>query len=420
MNKYPTYKSTNIEWIGDIPEHWEVKKLNYCFRNIGSGTTPTSTKSEYYDNEGHNWLQTGDLTDNEILETSKKITDLALKDFSTLKFYPKDSIVIAMYGATIGKSGILKIETTTNQACCVMSEPKDLDSKYVFYWFNSIKNHVISLSYGGGQPNINQEQIRSLKIQLPSIEEQTTIATYLDHKTAQIDNIIANKQKLIALYEEEKQTIINQAVTRGIKKDVALKPSGVEWLGDIPEHWEVKRLKYIVKLITEKANGIITKIGLENIESKTGKYIETNSDFEGEGISYLVGDILYGKLRPYLAKVWLSEFDGAAVGDFFVLRMREGCLNEYIKFRLLSTSFTEMSNGSTFGAKMPRVSWEFMSDLYFALPEYSEQKTIFSHIEMECTRLGTLIDKFKAQIELFQEYRNTLISDVVTGKVKVI
>jgi type I restriction enzyme S subunit len=133
MKKYETYKDSGIEWIGEIPSHWEVKKMNYCFGQIGSGTTPTSGNTEYYKNGEFNWLQTGDLNDNEIFETSKKITKKAINDYSTLRFYPVDSLVIAMYGATIGKTGLLKIESTTNQACCVLSNPLCLNHRYAFF-----------------------------------------------------------------------------------------------------------------------------------------------------------------------------------------------------------------------------------------------------------------------------------------------
>jgi type I restriction enzyme S subunit len=266
MEKYDTYKDSGIEWIGAIPAHWEVKKLSYCFEKIGSGTTPKSTNQDYYFNGDFNWLQTGDLTDNLIFRTSKKITQKALNDYSTLNFYPLESIVIAMYGATIGKMGLLKIETTTNQACCVLAKPNNVFSEFVFYWFRSIKKHIISLSYGGGQPNINQEQIRNLRIQLPLLEEQTKIANYLDKKTAEIDDLIAQKKKLLKLYKKEKEVIINQAVTKGINPNVKLKNSGIEWLGDIPEHWASSKLKYNTEKISD---------GIHS----TPKYTD-NSDFK--------------------------------------------------------------------------------------------------------------------------------------------
>src|SRR5690606_11031092 len=120
--------------------------------------------------------------------------------------------------------------------------------------------------------------------------------------------------------EEEKTALINQAVTKGIDPNVKMKDSGVNWLGEIPEHWEVKRFKYFFNLINIKTDEKLKKIGLENIESKSGNYIETDSDFAGQGIRFYPNDILFGKLRPYLAKVWLAEFEGHAVGDFYVFR----------------------------------------------------------------------------------------------------
>ena len=304
----------------------------------------------------------------------------------------------------------------------IIARPKyDYNYRFIAYFFDSleyrtqIQREVVGIKVF----SITQTILKNTNLILPTVQEQTTIASFLDRKTAEIDHIIANKQKLIALYEEEKQAIINQAVTKGLDPNVKMKDSGVEWLGEIPEGWVVKKLKYFVNLITEKANGDNSKIGLENIESKTGKYIETNTNFEGEGIAFIKNDILYGKLRPYLAKVWVAEFEGAAVGDFFVIRMKEDLYSEFMKYRLLSSSFTDVSNGSTFGAKMPRVSWDFMSDLFFATPSINEQQSIVAHIERECSRLDAIISKFNKQIDLLQEYRTTLISEVVTGKIKV-
>ena len=248
MKKYDSYKDSGIEWIGEIPSHWEVKKLNWCFDLIGSGTTPKADNQLYYLDGDTNWLLTGDLNDGEIYDTSKKITQKAIEDHSTLKLYSTESIVMAMYGATIGKLGVLKIETTVNQACCVLSKPSHLNHKFAFYVLLAARSEIINMSYGGGQPNISQELIKSFRVQTPSINEQTVIANYLDLKTSEIDQIIADKKRLLELYEEEKTAIINHAVTKGINPDSPMKDSGIEWLGEIPEHWEVKRLKYIASL----------------------------------------------------------------------------------------------------------------------------------------------------------------------------
>ena len=138
------------------------------------------------------------------------------------------------------------------------------------------------------------------------------------------------------------------------------KDSGVEWIGEIPARWEVKRFKYLFDLITEKVEGNLPKIGLENIESESGKLIDTGTEFDGDGIHFIPGDILYGKLRPYLAKVYLSNFQGKAVGDFFVFRSKGEIVDSFASKLMLSKRFIQITNGSTFGSKMPRVSWDFI------------------------------------------------------------
>lgn len=210
-------KPTGNDWLGDIPEHWVVKKLSYCFKKIGSGTTPTSGKPEYYNDGEFNWLQTGDLTDGDIIETSKKITQQALNDFSSLPFYDEDSIVIAMYGATIGKLGLLRIKTCTNQACCVLSNSKNALSKYIFYWLLINRKHIISLAYGGGQPNINQELIKNLKVQLPPVQEQGEIIRHIEKECSRLDTLIDKFKTQIDLFQEYRSTLISEVVTGKVK-----------------------------------------------------------------------------------------------------------------------------------------------------------------------------------------------------------
>ena len=216
LNPDVPLKDSGVEWIGQVPEHWEVKKITHIFPNIGSGTTPNSSDPNFY--EGNiNWLQTGDLTDGYIYKTSKTITHKALKTYSTLKIYPKNSLVIAMYGATIGKVGLLQIETTTNQACCVLSAALNIEMKFIFYLFQGIKESLVAMSYGGGQPNISQEKIKSLKLPFPNMSEQQRIADYLDTQTAKINQAIALKTAHIEKLKEYKSVLINDVVTGKVR-----------------------------------------------------------------------------------------------------------------------------------------------------------------------------------------------------------
>ena len=212
LNPNAPLKDSGIDWIGQIPEHWEVRKISRIFSKIGSGTTPKSGNEDYYAENGENWLQTGDLNDSYINDTSKKITIKALDDHS-LRFYPEGSIVMAMYGATIGKLGLLNIKTTTNQACCVMAGNKVYHSKYGFNTLLAARTHILTLAYGGGQPNISQDTIKTIQLPVPTIDEQQQIADYLDKKTAEIDSAIDKFKVQIDKLKEYRQALITEVVT---------------------------------------------------------------------------------------------------------------------------------------------------------------------------------------------------------------
>ena len=190
--------------------------------------------------------------------------------------------------------------------------------------------------------------------------------------------------------------------------------SGVEWLGEVPEDWDLKKLKHSCQLMTLKTESRQNPVALENIESWTGRFVETESEFEGEGIAFIKKDILFGKLRPYLAKVLKAEKDGEAVGDFFVLRPSQEVVSDYMAFLLRSEDYIKIIDGSTFGSKMPRASWDFMGSLPIPVPPLSEQQSIASFLDRETGRIDALIGKKQRLVELVKEKRTALISRAVT------
>ena len=190
-----------------------MRKVSRSFSLIGSGTTPKSDEISYYENGDINWIITGDLNDGLLLESSRKVTSKALEDYSTLKIYPRGTLLIAMYGATIGKVSIIEIEGCTNQACCALYGGDLILNKFAYYWFIANKPNVISLGYGGGQPNISQDLIRNLKISTPPVSEQHTILDYLDSQTTKIDKSISDAEKQIDFLKEYRTALISEAVT---------------------------------------------------------------------------------------------------------------------------------------------------------------------------------------------------------------
>jgi type I restriction enzyme S subunit len=192
------------------------------------------------------------------------------------------------------------------------------------------------------------------------------------------------------------------------------KDSGVEWLGQVPEHWEVKRLKYSLRLLTEKTDRRENPVALENIEGWTGRFIPSETEFQGEGIAFEAGDILFGKLRPYLAKAYRAEFSGEAVGDFHVMRPLRGIDSCFAQYQILNREFIAIVDGSTFGSKMPRASWEFVGDMKLTTPPLPEQTTVASFLDRETAKIDSLVAEQQRLIELLKEKRQAVISHAVT------
>ena len=429
MKKYDEYKDSGVAWIGDVPKHWEVIKTSLAFQGIGSGTTPSTSKKEYYDDNdnGKYWLQTGDLEDGIVNDTSKKVSNIAIKECN-LTFYPIDSIIIAMYGATIGKVGILGIESATNQACCVIPVTKKQIAKYFFYEFLACKPALLIAAIGGGQPNISQDTIKKLKIVIPPINEQTAIATYLDTHCAKIDNLISIQQKRIALLQELKQSVITHAVTKGLNPNVEMKQSGVEWIGDVPKHWEVMPLKftgtfgngltYSPKDVVD--NGILV-LRSSNIQNSSLSF-EDNVYVSKVSRDLLVnkGDIIICSRNGSAALVGKSAFvdkELNATFGAFMMRYIPNIEKKY-GFYLFQTAIGQYK-GYFSTTTINQLTKTTIDEIKVPLAMAEEQAAIASYLDHKCATIDTSISNAQHQIDLLQEYKQSLITEVVTGKRKV-
>ncbi|MGZ7443483.1 restriction endonuclease subunit S [Paenibacillus sp. TH7-28] len=214
LNPNVKMKLSGIDWVGDIPEHWEKDKITRLFNIIGSGTTPKSGDSSYYNGEV-NWINSGDLNDSLLNDTKKKLTIKALIDYSTLKIYPKDTIAIAMYGASIGKLSLTKVEACCNQACCCLCNinNKKVSIEYAFFILFTCRNSLIEQSKGGGQPNISQDIIRKTWFPLPPMKEQESIIQFVKDKVQKIDKSIDSIQTEVQLINEYRTRLISDVVT---------------------------------------------------------------------------------------------------------------------------------------------------------------------------------------------------------------
>lgn len=422
MKQYDSYKDSGVEWIGEVPSHWEVMKTSLAFHGIGSGTTPSTSKKEFYDdNDGYYWLQTGDLNDGLINDTSKKITKLAISQCN-LKFYPIDSIVIAMYGATIGKVGILGIKTATNQACCVLPANKNMNFKFAFYEFLACKPALLVSAIGGGQPNISQDVIRKQKIAIPPLLEQNIIATYLDKKCSEIDNVISAQQKRIALLQELKQSVITHAVTKGLNPNVEMDATEEDWINRLPASWGKAKLKYYIHLVNGRAysqpellsEGKYKVLRVGNFFTNDTWYY---SNMELEEDKYCNnGDLLYAWSASFGPYIWNQD---KTIYHYHIWKVcYKECMDKMYVYYLLK-AITNFKLGDIHGSTMVHITMECMNNSVIPIPSFDEQKDIATFLDKKCASIDNALTKAQHQVELLQKYKQSLITEVVTGKRKV-
>ncbi len=432
IKPYEKYKDSDISWLGEIPEHWEVESLKNILIERNEKNNPIKTK--------------------EILSLSidKGVTLYAEKttnldrfkdDYTQYKLAYKDDLIFNSMNMIVGAVGVSKyfgcvspIYYTFNSNLSNSPTTKFYEylfrNKIVQSFLFSLGRGLMAIDRGDGKYNtvrlkVSRNDLRSLKLPLPNPDEQNSIVNFLNYKTAKIDRFIFKKKQLIKLLNEQKAGIINHAVTQGLNPEAKMKPSGIEWLGDIPEQWEVRKLKYSVRLNKhtsfEQTESIQNKIALENIESKTGRILPlTENPFEGAGTIFKKGDVLFGKLRPYLAKVVTPNFEGSCVNELLVLSPdQDEWFSEFLKYRMLAGDFIGIVDNSTYGAKMPRASWSFIGTLKISKPNKKEQKQIVEYIESENKTIDKIISTIEKEIELVVEYKTALIAEIVTGKLDV-
>ena len=206
-------KDSGVEWLGEVPEHWVCKKLMYWMDGYGSGTTP-SKDDDYCMEGGLPWVTTGELREVLICETDKRVTDGALSEYSALKAHPVGSLVIAMYGATVGRLGLLGVPAALNQACFAIHPCKTISVRMLRWWFEGFRAELIELATGAGQPNISGDKIRNLFIAAPlSLAEQEQIADQIESRTLRIDGLVSKTERSIELLKERRSAMITAAVT---------------------------------------------------------------------------------------------------------------------------------------------------------------------------------------------------------------
>ena len=417
LEPYPDYKPSGVEWLGGVPAHWEMRRLKMAAENVVRQTRGRESGEIYIALE-HVESWTGKI---------RKADPDAGFDSQVKQFRAGD----VLFGKL--RPYLAKVTRPAESGACVgeflVLRPRadNLLPGYLAQLLRSkpIIDAVDASTFGAKMPRADWQFIGNLVLPLPPPAEQAAIARYLDRVNERIHRCIDAKERLIGLLEEKHRAVIHHAVTRGLDPDVRLKPSGVAWLGDVPAHWEMRRLKVntanVVSPTGERKQEEIY-IALEHVESWTGKIrnSDLDMDFDSQVKQFRAGDVLFGKLRPYLAKVTRPDRSGVCVGEFLVLRPRaDNLLPGYLEQLLRSKPIIDLIDASTFGAKMPRADWQFIGNLVMPLPPLAEQAAIAAHLDKVVAVIDAAVACARRQIELLREYRICLAANVVTGKLDV-
>lgn len=410
--RYEKYKDSGVEWIGQVPEDWEVNKLkNLC--SIGTGDKDTIDKE---DNGLYPFF----------------VRSPIVEKISTYS-YDGEAVLTAGDGVGVGKVfHYINGKFDYHQRVYKMSGFKKISAKYFFYYIK--ENFIRETEVNNAKSTVDSIRLPMIKqfpVCIPSIYEQTQIANFLDQKTSEIDALIADKEKLIKLLEEKRQAVITEAVTKGLNPNVKMKDSGVEWIGEVPQQWEVKKLKYIGEAIiglTYSPNDITDETGtlvlrssnVQNNQIVFNDNVHVNVEIR-EKLRTKEGDIiicsrngsreLIGK-NAYIGK----ENEGITFGAFMTVFRSK--YNKYIKYVFNSTLFKNQS-GSFLTSTVNQLTINNLYSFLIPMPPIEEQALISDFLEQETSEVDGLVIDIKSQVQKLKQYLQSLISEAVTGKIDV-
>jgi len=437
--RYPEYKDSGVEWLGEVPAHWKVRRLRFAAALNPSKSEvrgmPGDTEVSFLPMEAVG--ENGSLD----LEQTRALGDV----LNGYTYFKEGDVTLAKITPCFenGKGAIMRglcngVGLGTTELTVVRPRHDMVSSEYLFRVISSEPFRALgeAAMYGaGGQKRVPDEFVRNFSIAWPPGQEQGTIAAFLDHETAKIDALVDEQKRLIELLKEKRQAVISHAVTKGLDPTVPMKDSGVEWLGEVPAHWDVSALKHFwtvtdCKHITAEFvdDGVplasirevqARYVNLENAKSTTEKYYR---QLIGEGRKPEVGDLIFSRNATVgeIAEVapWHPPF---AMGqDVCLLKKGDKSLSSSFLYHLVhSDTVQKQLEVMMVGATFKRVNVEQIRNLVVAMPPAEEQYAISAAIEADAAQIDALIDEAAAAVRLLHERRSSLISAAVTGKIDV-
>ena len=439
---YTKYKDSNVEWIDSVPEHWKASYLGFeCSVKARLGWK--GLKAEEYVDDGYVFLATPNIKDNEVDFININRITKERYDESPEIILEKGDVLVTKDGSTTGTTNIIRVlpePATVNSSIAVLRSKGNVLSEYLYYFFVSeyTQNLIIRMRGGMGVPHLFQADLRKFYILVPAKQEQGFIVNFLDHETTKIDIFIEKQKQLIQLLKEKRQAVISHTVTKGLSPKAKMRDSGVRWLGEVPEHWGIGKIKNLSSIISK---GTTPSTMGEKFETTGIRFLKAENIGKGFYVAPLPEFYISEKTDKLLSRSRLQSKDvlviiaGATTGLSSVIqedllpantnqavsfiRPLNNAYSEYISY-WLSTEYAQSNIWQVaVQAAQPNLSMESLGNIYIPIPPENETKELITHINFKLSKLAVLIENAKLAINLMQERRAALISASVTGKIDV-
>lgn len=434
--RYAKYKPSGVEWLGEVPEGWEVVPLKRSFAIVG-GSTPKSDEAGYWDGDIR-WATPSDLSRIDglyITDTARCITPAGLSSCAST-LVPPGSVVVSTR-APIGTVGIAANEMCTNQGCRSLVPAGDVESRYFARLLSVSTTELNVRGRGSTFLELSGEELGAFRVPVPPLPEQTAIAAFLDRETGKIDALVAEQERLIELLKEKRQAVISHAVTKGLNPKAPMKDSGIEWLGEVPAHWSgapLKRLTVVLRdgthLPPSRVEAGVPLLSVRNIVD--GKFVLRDDDSMISRESYFelcraltprAGDLVLAIVGATLGK---SAVIPEGIGDFqiqrslCVFRLQADRMDtHYLSAAFCSSEFQQQLWNLVGYSAQPGIYLGTLGNIRVPVPPLPEQHAIVAHLDRETSRIDALLTEAQRAIDLLQERRSALISAAVTGQIDV-
>ena len=423
MTPYPTYKNSGVPWLGEVPEHWVMKPGLAIFRekqikNIGLIENRVLS------------LSYGKI----IIKPEEKLRGLVPESFETYQIVEPGDIIIRSTDMqndhTSLRTGLVNNRGIITSAYICLNSLCQEHSKFNHWQLHGLDLMKVFYGLGSGlRQNLSWKDFKRLQLPVPTPEEQHHIARYLDWQTSRINTFIKAKKKLIALLKEQKQVIINEAVTKGINPDVNMKDSGVEWLGEIPEHWEVSKNKGVYSERRESGSdelpilsvSIHHGVSTEEQNEKENLRVKIRIQDRKKYLRVYPNDIAFNMMRAWQGGIGVVRVHGMVSPAYIVAKPKKEINSRFVEFLFRTPQYIQEMNRNSRGITdfRKRLYWDQYKNISIVIPPIEEQQSIVDFIEQETTLIDQTIARTEREIELIREYRTRLVSDVVTGKIDV-